>query len=174
MRERTKQLLIVTVGVLVLAGLYVAYRIIVPGAVLEKITCADGRTAHVVVPEAFLLQYSGKSIVADLSWAEKLKGSVKIEDKLIQEAAELTQVLDMRLRPLLIEQVASACTDQGRDLLVRIEAYRVDFEAVLKQWAELKRIAASGDATQKPRAEAILKKDIPDAAKAAASNLSSK
>jgi hypothetical protein len=168
MSERINQILSVTAAVLMLAGLAFAWSSFRPRPTLERVTCPDGHVASAVIPDAFLGKYSGRSIVADLSWADRLETSVKVEAQLLERARELTQALDQRLGPLLVEQIATACSEQGRGLLARMEAYRNgDFVRILEQWDELKRIAELGDPAQRQRAESILREQLPAAVSAA-------
>ncbi len=167
MGERTKQILIVTVGVVLIAGGVIAYQLFKSRAAVQEIRCANGVPGYVINPDAFFLKYSGHSIVATADWKDTLVARIGIEDKALREATEAIEILDSRLRVSAMHQAPLACDPAGREEYARLSAYRAgEFERLVQLSKELEAIGHSGDASKRPRAETILKKEIPATAHA--------
>jgi hypothetical protein len=172
MGERTKQILIAAVGVVVLGVGYLIYLIEKPSPAFHEIRCPNGTPAYMVNPESYLLKYSGKSVMASAQWKEAIL-KLGVEDKAIEKATEAVALLDQRLRPSVLMQAATACDPAGRDLWVRMESYRSgEAERLVQLAAELKKIGQAGDAAQSPRAAAIVTQDIPGTVQSANEKLS--
>ena len=121
--ESTKKTLIITVGIVI--------TIVVVAVLSWKIItmppkCKDGTTATRIDPDGFVLEYAGKKIVIDTNVQNKIKASFSIEDKVLQQAITATQLLDQRLRFVIVEYNASACDPEGRALLRKINKLKSD------------------------------------------------
>jgi hypothetical protein len=154
MGERTKQILIITVGIVLLAGGFLYY---VGPKSLDKVKCPDGSDAYVVNPDKFLLKYSGKQLSLDANVGDKLKVKVGVSDEMLQRATTATQLLDQRLRVLVMEQVPSACEPRGKELFRTLGEYSSnEFAQLLKLSGELGELASTGGAADKTRAQKVL------------------
>ncbi len=155
MGERTKQTLIITIGVVLLAGGYLVRELYEERKPVYEIPCKDGSTGLAVNPEAFLLKYSGRSVVVTTEWKD-LKAKLGIEDTVLQEASEAAELLDLRLRDVAIHQAPLACDPHGREMYLNLERYRTgDFQKLLELAKELKKIG-SGGAGDRARAESVV------------------
>lgn len=164
MAQRTQRVLVVMAGAAVMLIAVLGY-LYVTSRPFESRKCPDGRVVEVVNPRPFLLRYSGLSAVASLGLKERLVGEIRVEERVLQEALEATQLLDQRLRLAVIEQRATACDPQGQSLLARIREYMdVDIARLAARDRELQGVVATRDPVQKTRGEALLREHTRDVA----------
>ncbi len=156
MSDRTKQILIITAAIVaIVIGVLIYIGQHAPS--FQTVKCPGGGEAIVVDADRFLLEYSGKQVTLDAALGDKLKVRIGVGDQVLQQAISATQLLDQRLRVLVMEQQSSACDTKGKDLLKGLGAYSSnEFSQLLKLSNDLNEIAAKGDTSQKANAEKVL------------------
>jgi hypothetical protein len=157
-----RRALVVTIGAVVMLSAVLAYLHFASRAFEER-KCPDGRVVDVVRPQPFLLKYSGVSVVASLALKNALLGEIKVEERVLQEAVEATQLLDQRLRLIVIEARATACEPRGQSLLARVREYMdVDLVRLAARDKVLQEIAVTKDPSQRARGEGLLREHTRD------------
>jgi hypothetical protein len=157
-----RRALVITIGAVVMLGAVLAY-LYLGSRAFEERKCPDGRIVDVPRPQPFLLKYSGVSAVASLRLKNTLLGEIKVEERVLQDAVLATQLLDQRLRLILIEARATACEPRGQSLLARIREYMdVDLVRLAARDKSLQEIAATKDPSQRARGEGLLREHTMD------------
>ena len=112
MSDRTKQILIITAAIVaIVIGVLIYIGQHAPS--FQTVKCPGGGEAIVVDADRFLLEYSGKQVTLDAALGDKLKVRIGVGDQVLQQAISATQLLDQRLRVLVMEQQSSACDTKG-------------------------------------------------------------
>jgi hypothetical protein len=158
--SRSTMILIVIIAFLVVVVIIVLG--IKPDFLWQRtIECPDGRKVALISPEQYIIKYSGKKITLSMELIDALKQNFQVEDVLIQEASESVQILDQKLRTLLVLHNSNPCDQESAKLLHALNEYSINgssrIQAIQK---EIEKMAGYQDRHSGESANALVRSFI--------------
>lgn len=124
MDDSTKKILIITTGVVSLGAIVaITFVILRPASLFKELRCSNGTIVRVINdPGQLLIKYTGVAAVFSVEVEEKLKHSFQIGDNLIQAATESAQILDQKLKEVIVvSSLKDPCTPGFEAITKKIE-----------------------------------------------------
>jgi hypothetical protein len=154
MSEGTKKVLIITCGIVIVTLAVLAYNRWLQQTQPSLKKCGDGRMVEWIVPETFILKYSGKKVVISVETKDKLRASLGVSDDVIQQAVASTQYIDQQLRLFIVYYNVRSCEADGQKMYDRlVELRSKDLPELARLNQQLNELARTG--TKEDRSKAV-------------------
>ncbi len=155
MNDSTKKVLIISTSVVIIV---IAYLFLRPSPPYVTMKCNDGRIIQIILPDPFLIKYSGKKIGISIEVQKKLKQSIGLEDVLLQQATESTQNLNEKLKLVILTYNSRPCEERSQSMFDKLQNYMLqDSERINRVQINITNLAKSGTKEEAKKATELVR-----------------
>lgn len=154
MRSKKVNIIVVALVLVVSTALVAFVALVAPWRWFSRtVRCPNGEPVKLLLPEDYLLQYSGRDVQISVELVGVLKEQMGVRSELIREADELVQLLDQRLRVLIALHNGRPCSPEAAKLYQMLTEYNTDgMAALIAAQARLREASMVPGATAKAEA----------------------